>query len=72
LGLMGIMFSFVMMVLGIFWPFSAITVPMPISWLLALFVAVPSLAVYYEVKEGFWAEVEARHKAKGGPSAPSA
>ncbi len=72
ISLMGFMLSLAMMVGGIFWPLSAILVPIPLAWALGLFVLLPSMTVYYSVRDAFWAEVEAYRKAKGGPSAPSA
>lgn len=58
LSLMGIFFTLVMMIVGIIPPFNMILVPIPLAWLLALFIFIPSITIYYEVKEQFWAEVQ--------------
>jgi hypothetical protein len=57
LSLLGVFFSLIMIVIGLFYPFNRITTPIPVAWLLALFIILPSVTVYYEVKEKFWAEV---------------
>ena len=68
LSLLGITFSLIMVVIGLFWPFNIILVPIPLSWLLGLFVLIPSITVYYDVMESFWAEITEWHekKKKGG------
>ena len=58
LSLMGVFFAFIMMVIGIFYPFNRILVPIPMAWLLGVLAILPSITIYYEVKEDFWAEVQ--------------
>ncbi|MFH0862551.1 MAG: hypothetical protein V1875_05915 [Candidatus Altiarchaeota archaeon] len=64
LSMMGVFFALIMMVIGIFYPFNAILVPFPMAWLLGILAILPSITVYYEVKEKFWAEVEESSKKK--------
>ena len=62
LSLMGMMFALAMFFAGLFYPISAITAPIPLAWAMALLVLLPSITVYYDVKEKFWAEVIAWHE----------
>ena len=47
-----------MMLGGIFWPLSAIVVPIPLAWALGILALLPSMTVYYDVRDKFWSEVE--------------
>jgi hypothetical protein len=57
LSLMGVLAALLLMLSGLFYPFNRILVPFPLSWVLALFVIIPSITLYFNVKERFWAEV---------------
>jgi hypothetical protein len=57
LSMLGVMGALALTVAGLFWPFNAITVPFPLAWALALLILVPSITLYFDVKERFWAEV---------------
>ncbi|MFH1055210.1 MAG: hypothetical protein V1744_03835 [Candidatus Altiarchaeota archaeon] len=62
LGILGVFVSLFLMVVGIIPPFNRMLVRFPLAWVLAFFILVPSLTVYYDVKEKFWAEVAKRAK----------
>jgi len=64
LSLIGFMASLALMVAGIIPPISSIAVRFPIAWVMALLILIPSITVYYDVKEAFWAEVAAWKKKK--------
>jgi hypothetical protein len=58
LSMMGFMFALAMMLGGILWPLNSIVVPIPLAWALGILVLLPSIDIYYMVRDGFWAEVE--------------
>jgi hypothetical protein len=65
LSLMGILGAFLLMLAGIFYPFNRILVPFPLAWVLALFIILPSVTLYFNVKETFWAEITEASKREG-------
>ena len=69
LSVLGVMFSLVMALLGVVPPFKHLLVPFPLPWILAVFALIPSLVLYYSVKEKFWAEVMEAKEGRRGPSA---
>jgi hypothetical protein len=58
LSLMGFMVSLLLMLLGVVPPFSRLVVSFPKAWVLGLFVLIPSITLYYDVRERFWDEVK--------------
>jgi len=64
LGLFGVVFSFALLLLGLVPPFSGVLVRFPLAWVLSLLFLVPSMAIYFNVKDEFWAEVM-KEKSKG-------
>ncbi len=62
LSLLGVFMSLALMLSGLFYPFNQFLVRFPLSWVLGLFLILPSLTLYYAVKEKFWAEIEKNHK----------
>jgi len=56
-GITGVMVALILMLAGLVPPFSRMLVSLPMAWALALFILIPSITVYYDVKERFWAEV---------------
>jgi hypothetical protein len=63
LSILGVLLSFLLAVVGIIPPFNGILVKFPLTWILAFIVLIPSLTLYYSVKEKFWAEVMKKEKA---------
>ena len=72
LSLMGVLVSLVLALMVILPPFNRMFVPFPLMILLSVFVLLPSLLLYYDVRDRFWAAVEKKGMPKAGPSAPSA
>jgi len=64
MSLLGTLLSLVLALAGIVPPFNGMMVSFPLAWLLSLALLLPSVVVYFNVKDGFWAEVEA-WKSKG-------
>lgn len=62
------MVAFSLALLGVVPPFHDFTVEFPLSWVLSLFFLLPSLTLYYSVKDKLWAAVESR-EGRRGPSA---
>ena len=57
LALFGIMMSFILALVGIIPPFSSMLVSFPLAWIMAILFLIPSLVIYYSVKDKFWAAV---------------
>jgi hypothetical protein len=67
LSLMGFLFSVLLMAAGSVYPYRMITVQFPKAWILGLFTLIVSMVVYYNVRDAFWDEVIAAHKASKKP-----
>ncbi|MBD3388544.1 MAG: hypothetical protein GF416_05700 [Candidatus Altiarchaeales archaeon] len=73
LGALGVLASLFAVVLG-FWmqinlPYKGWLVEIPVPMLMSFLILIPSLVLYYDAKEGFWAEVE--QSIRAGPQEPS-
>ncbi|MBU0762005.1 MAG: hypothetical protein KKD39_03185 [Candidatus Altiarchaeota archaeon] len=64
ISLLGVMTSFALALLGILPPLNMIFVPIPMAWLLAIVLLLPSITLYFNVKDAFWADVEKCHRKK--------
>jgi hypothetical protein len=53
-----------LMLMGVIPPFSRLVLPFPKAWILGLFVLIPSITLYYEVRDRFWEEVRNAYNAK--------
>jgi len=57
--------AFVLALLGIFPPFNTFLVAFPLPWIMSLLFLIPSIVIYFNVKDKFWAAVmEEKGKAK--------
>ncbi|MFH1403766.1 MAG: hypothetical protein ABIH11_05820 [Candidatus Altiarchaeota archaeon] len=57
LSILGVMLSFALTMAGFISPFREMLVLFPLTWLFSLIILIPSIGLYYAVKEDFWAEV---------------
>jgi hypothetical protein len=62
--LLGTLCSLFLALLAIVPPFSRWMVPMPLTLSLSLLLLIPSLMLYYSVRDKFWAEVAEKAKTK--------
>jgi hypothetical protein len=65
-GFFGVMLAFVLTLLGMLEPFSQNTMQLPLAWVLAILILLPSVMMYYKTRDAFWAEVAAEKKEKEG------
>ena len=63
LSLLGVLLSLILALSGVIAPSQAV-IPMPLSLAAAALILLPSLVLYYSVRDKFWAEVFEKHKAK--------
>jgi len=61
LSLLGVLLSLVLALSGVIAPSQAV-IPMPLSLAAAALILLPSLVLYYSVRDKFWAEVSEKHK----------
>ena len=59
--LLGVLLSLVLALSGVIAPSQAV-IPMPLSLAAAALILLPSLVLYYSVRDKFWAEVSEKQK----------
>lgn len=64
LSLMGLMTAFILALASIIPPYKSLLVKVPLPLLLSVLVAIPSVALYYNVRDKFWSEVAEKNKEK--------
>lgn len=60
----GILLAFILTAIGLLGHSSQPAIQLPLSWTLAIVILLPSLMLYYRVRDAFWAEVIERKKEK--------
>ncbi len=57
LSILGIFISFLLILSGLFPTISDYQISLPVIWIIAIIILIPSTLLYYSVKEEFWAAV---------------
>jgi Kef-type K+ transport system membrane component KefB len=56
LSILGVLFSFILAISGLIYPFNILKVTVPANLFLSMAFILPSMALYYHVKDEFWAQ----------------
>ncbi len=58
LSILGVFICLILTLVGALPPYNRVLIPFPLAWALAVIVLLPSLVLYYSVRDRFWAQFQ--------------